>query len=172
MSKGVSAPSNAPREYHIQEYDRSHFEIFLHLTVTLVLLPAPADHNLLFAIYSRGTTPTLFQRIRAIILAIFLNISPAITSIPRNAFHSHRRMTKGLNEKDAVPDGLLALVNDPEKVKDDIRNQLEGFTNAELERCTRTVRHLLDSTLMPISWLMYFCNHLDRVSDVLVHAYG
>ena len=72
-------------------------------------------------------------------------------------------MTKGPTEKLVAARGLLAVLNDPRMTKVELRSQLEDYNEEELDAGVKIVKRLLDSTLIPMSWIMFFCNHLDRV---------
>ncbi|KAJ9602232.1 hypothetical protein H2200_013352 [Cladophialophora chaetospira] len=89
------------------------------------------------------------------------NISFAVTSLARNA-SPKRRMTRGPIEKGVPSEGLLAVLNDPDRVSEELRSQLEGFSNEELAVGTKIVKRLLDCCLMAMAWVMFACNYFDR----------
>jgi hypothetical protein len=81
-------------------------------------------------------------------------------------------MTKGPIEKNNSSGTLFAALIDPTRASDQLRSQLDGYNSGELDAGVKIVKRLLDSTLMPMSWIMFFCNFLDRVRGSLVDNSG
>jgi hypothetical protein len=108
----------------------------------------------------------MFEMLRTVSLLIsagVVKISLALTSIPRNVFRDKKRPATVPPGKEVAPSAFSALLADSERVSDELRTQLQGFDNEDFEATIRMARRLLDSTLMPMAWIMYFCNYLDRV---------
>src|ERR1700742_2904367 len=93
-------------------------------------------------------------------------ISSAITFIPRNALCKRRMIRDAPAEKSVLSSDLLAVLNDRERVSDELRSQLEGFSGEELANGVKIVKRLLDCCLIAMAWIMFACNYFDRVRRV------
>ncbi|ETI24543.1 hypothetical protein G647_03912 [Cladophialophora carrionii CBS 160.54] len=84
-----------------------------------------------------------------------------ITTGPREAIRG-RRMVRGPVEKSASLEGLLAILNDRDRINDQLRSQLAGFDREELAEGIRSIKRLLDCCLIAMAWAMFACNYFDR----------
>ena len=89
-------------------------------------------------------------------------VSIAIISVLRRALRRRDRVREPTEIPVTFKD-ILAVLNDPRKVGDNLRIPLIGFSDEEVANDIKLVKRLLDCTLMPMAWIMYFCNYLDRV---------
>jgi hypothetical protein len=79
-------------------------------------------------------------------------------------------MVRGRVEKPASLEGLLAVLNDPDRVSDELRSQLAGFDSEALVDGIKGIKRLLDCCLIAMAWAMFACNYFDRVCRFKAHS--
>ncbi|EXJ60610.1 hypothetical protein A1O7_04763 [Cladophialophora yegresii CBS 114405] len=94
-----------------------------------------------------------------------------VTTGPRRAIRG-RRMVRGPVEKSASSEGLLAVLDAPDRVSEQLRNELAGFDQEELAKGIRAIKRLLDCCLIAMAWTMFACNYFDRSCLTLSELMG
>ena len=94
---------------------------------------------------------------------MILQIRPRFTMNPKKTFSWEPTIEISPNQNGVLSSTLMSVLEDREKVSDEIRAQLHDLSEEEITLIVKKVKQLLDWRLMGMAWIMFICNYFDRV---------